>query len=173
MESPIDTRVRAARYGPVFGETVHQAIGFALCDGAKNMGACVDRAVRLTGLNEHRDEAVADVARAMATLETESLARAPGADLQIEYPVAAAHGSERLVVGYVDLLAVRGAELLIVDFKTDQAPPTPASDVKQTHPKYVEQVKLYAEMLREEPSLASMRIRCGLLFTAESGVRWV
>ena len=160
---------RKSRFGRVFGDTVHLAIGLALRDPALAPPAAVARAAAATGLAEHRAEAAEDVARALAALEKAGLRWAPGPELQLEYPVAQARNG-RLLVGYVDLLAVRDAGLAVVDFKTD-APPT--GDVAATHPAYVEQVRTYARILEELGLAAAGTVRAGLLFTAEQEVRWV
>ncbi len=131
-----------------------------------------DRAARsaaASGLAEHRAEAAEDVARALAALEKAGLRRAPGPDLQLEYPVAQARNG-RLLVGYVDLLAADSSGLVVVDFKTD-APP--AGDVAATHAAYVEQVRSYARILEELGLAAAGTVRAGLLFTAEQEIRWI
>jgi ATP-dependent exoDNAse (exonuclease V) beta subunit len=160
---------RKSRFGRVFGDTVHLAIGLALRDPALASPAAVARAAAATGLAEHGAEAAEDVARALAALEKAGLRRAPGPDLQLEYPVAQARNG-RLLVGYVDLLAADKRGLAVIDFKTD-APP--AGDVAATHAAYVEQVRSYARMLEELGVAAAGTVRAGLLFTAEQEVRWV
>ncbi|HEY6098475.1 MAG TPA: UvrD-helicase domain-containing protein, partial [Anaeromyxobacter sp.] len=74
---------REGRFGSVFGETVHRAIGLALRDGLLP-AAAVERAGHATGGEAHRAEAVADVERALAALEGAGLRRAPGPDLRLE-----------------------------------------------------------------------------------------
>jgi ATP-dependent exoDNAse (exonuclease V) beta subunit len=160
---------RKSRFGRVFGDTVHLAIGLALRDAALAPAAAVARAASTTGLAEHRAEAAGDVARALGALEKAGLRRAPCPDLRLEYPVAQPRDG-RLLVGYVDLLAADARGLAVVDFKTD-APP--AGDVAATHPAYVEQVRTYARMLEELGLAAPGTARAGLLFTAEQEIRWV
>ena len=104
-----------------------------------------------------------------AALATAGLRRAPGPDLQLEYPVALA-ADGKLVQGYVDLLGVRDGRLAVVDFKTD-APP--ADDVHATHAAYVEQVRSYARILEELGLAVPGTVSAGLLFTAEQEIRWV
>ena len=160
---------RKSRYGRVFGDTVHLAIGLALRDLALVPAAAVARAAAATGLSEHRAEAAEDVDRALAALARAGLRRSPGPDLQLEYPVAL--GAEgKLVQGYVDLLGIRGGRFAVVDFKTD-APP--AGDLLQTHAAYVEQVRSYARMLVALGVAPEGGVEAGLLFTAEDEVRWV
>ncbi|WP_242393276.1 UvrD-helicase domain-containing protein [Anaeromyxobacter oryzisoli] len=160
---------RRSRFGPVFGETVHAAIGLALRDAALSPAAAVARAASASGLAERHAEAIEDVRRALAALAAAGLRRPPGADLQLEYPVALA-ADGKLVQGYVDLLGTRGGRIAVVDFKTD-APP--AGDVHATHAAYVEQVRSYARMLVALGVAREGEIEAGLLFTAEGTVRWV
>jgi ATP-dependent helicase/nuclease subunit A len=160
---------RKSRFGRVFGDTVHLAIGLALRHPALAPAAAVARAAAATGLADHHSEAAEDVARALAALEKAGLRRAPGSDLQLEYPIAVARDG-RLLVGYVDLLAADGRGLAVVDFKTD-APPE--GDVAATHPAYVEQARSYARILEELRLAAAGTARAGLLFTAEKEIRWI
>jgi ATP-dependent helicase/nuclease subunit A len=160
---------RESRFGRVFGDTVHLAIGLGLRDPALAPEAAVARAAAATGLAEHHAEAAEDVARAVAALEKAGLRRAPGPDLQLVYPVALARDG-RLLVGYVDLLAAEAGGLVVVDFKTD-APP--AGDVAATHPAYVEQVRSYARIVEDLGLAQPGSVRPGLLFTAEAEIRWV
>jgi ATP-dependent helicase/nuclease subunit A len=161
-------KARKGRFGPVFGETVHAAIGVALREPSLDAAAAVARAARATGLSDHVAEAGQDVERALAALEREGLREPPGDALRLEYPVALARDG-RLLVGYVDLLAARDGGLVVVDFKTD-APPTAA--VAASHPDYVEQVRAYASILVELGLAPEGKVRCALLFTADGGIRW-
>jgi len=160
---------RKGRFGAEFGETVHLAIGNALREPVLTPADAVARAALETGLADHRAEAAEDVARALAALEREGLRRLPGEDLRLEYPVAAGRGTV-LLTGYVDLLAERGGELVVLDFKTD-APP--AGEVTSSHPAYVEQVRSYERILVELGIASEGRVRGGLLFTGDGRVRWV
>jgi ATP-dependent helicase/nuclease subunit A len=153
----------------VFGETVHLAIGLALREPALAPTAAVERASAATALADHRAEAAADVARALAALERAGLRRRPGPELQLEYPVALARDG-RLLAGYVDLLAATAAGLAVVDFKTD-APPE--GDVAAAHPAYVEQVRSYAAILEALGLAAPGTVRAALLYTADGELRWV
>lgn len=67
-------------------------------------------------------------------------------------------------MGYIDVVVAKGDELVVIDFKTDAAPLGP---VAQTHAEHVEQVGTYARML------GAAKVRGGLLFTQDGGVRWV
>jgi len=159
---------RAGRFGRVFGDTVHAAIGIALRGPDVAPEEAVARASRATGLSDHLDAAAGDVARALAALEREGLRRLPGPDLRLEYPVAAAVG-ETLLEGYVDLLAARDRGLWVVDFKTD----APAQgDVGASYPAYLEQVRSYGRVLESLGLAGPGAVRCGLLFTGDGTLRW-
>ena len=112
---------RESRFGNVFGETVHLAIGVALrAPGAR--GATRSHASRRRlACTEHLSDAAEDVARALAALEREGLRRVPGDDLRLEYPIATGEAG-KLLLGYLDLLATKDGGVVVVDFKTD-APP--------------------------------------------------
>ena len=160
---------RRSRFGRLFGETVHLAIGLALRDPALAPAAAVARTAAAVGLTERLAEAAEDVARALAALGKAGLRRAPGSDLQLEYPVALATDG-KIVQGYLDLVGVRDGRLAVVDFKTD-APPE--GDVESTHAAYVEQVRSYARILVALGLANEGSVDTGLLFTAENAVRWV
>jgi ATP-dependent helicase/nuclease subunit A len=68
--------------------------------------------------------------------------------------------AQTLVSGQIDRLVVRQAEVLIVDFKTNHAPPKLAAEAP---PAYVRQLALYRAVLRKlYPQRA---IRAALLWT--------
>jgi ATP-dependent helicase/nuclease subunit A len=160
---------REGRFGRVFGDTVHLAIGVALREPSRAPPEAVALAALETGLAAHLAEAAQDVARALRALEAEGLRRPPGPDLRLEYPVAAARQGT-LLAGYLDLLAARGGETVVVDFKTD-APPR--GELQASHPAYLEQVKSYGRILVELGVARQGAVRCGLLFTADGVMRWV
>jgi ATP-dependent helicase/nuclease subunit A len=162
-------KAREGRFGRTFGQTVHLAIGVALREPDLAPAEAVARAAAETGLEEHRAQAAEDVARSLAALEREGIRRAPGSDLRLEYPVAAAREGA-LLSGYIDLLAERNGELLVLDFKTD-APPS--GDAEASHPAYVEQARSYGRLLVELGLAREGKVRCGLLFTGDGGLRWV
>ena len=158
---------RDGRFGGLFGTTVHHAVGLVL--GGIPLEKAVARAVKLTGLPEHRDEVHADVGRALDALESERLPRSLGLDLRVEYPIAGAvHGE--LVVGYVDLVGASADRLAVVELKTDAAP---NGAPERAYPEYVAQVRTYGELLAASGVVGSRRLRCGLLFTAEGRIRWI
>jgi ATP-dependent helicase/nuclease subunit A len=118
---------------------------------------------------EHVAEAAQDVARALGALEPEGLRRVPGPDLRLEYPLATGEGG-LLLQGYVDLLAAGAGGVVVVDFKTDAPPPGFVADA---YPAYVEQVREYGRILVKLGLAREGAVRCGLLFTADGGLRWV
>ncbi len=91
-------------------------------------------------------------------------------DLQLEYPLAGPGDEGTLLAGYVDLVAVTGDRVDILDFKTDVPP---AGPVEAACPEYARQVRLYARLLADAGLPAGRRLRCGLLFTADGVIRWV
>ena len=159
---------RGGRYGAVFGETVHRAIG-SLMNAGVAAELAVQRAAAITGLQDHLDEAVRDVARAVDALRSEGLFRPVGADLRLEYPLAGPGDDGKLLVGYADLVSATERQLDIVDFKTDQPP---RESMEAEFPEYAEQVRTYARLLIGG-GVRSAAIRCGLLFTAEGRIRWL
>ena len=168
VEEPAQRKPREGRFGHLFGSAVHQAIGLLLRDPALGPAEAVRRAATRVGLSEHLDEAVADVGRAWQALQAEGLARPPGPDLQLEYPVAAPWPDGSLLMGYVDLVGAAADRLDVLDFKTD-APPAGLgggclSRVRQPG-------RLYGRLL--PGVLGGRRLRLGLLFTADGGIRWV
>ena len=161
---------RVGRYGREFGDTVHRAIGLAMRDPSLSAARAVRSAAMRTGLQEHFDEAAADVTRALDALRQHGLLRRLGTDLQLEYPVAGAGQGGKLLVGYTDLVSVTAERLEIIDFKTDQPPP---GQVGQTYPEYVAQVRTYAQLLDTAGVRGERELRCGLLYTADGVIRWV
>lgn len=152
---------RVGRFGAVFGETVHRAIGYALRFGL-DVGEAVRRAQLATGLDGHCDEAVSDVARSLNVLQ--KLVPAPlklGSRLRLEHPVCCTSDNQ-LVIGYIDLVAAVSDEAIIIDFKTDLPPPTDDAIPSA----YLHQLRAYQGAL-------GLRSRAGLLFTADGVVRWL
>jgi ATP-dependent helicase/nuclease subunit A len=88
MVDAIDSKPRQGRFGGLFGSVVHRAIGLILRDGALTTQEAVRREAERFALEDHLDEAVADVVRALETLRTEGLAGPIGGHLQVEYPIA-------------------------------------------------------------------------------------
>jgi len=163
---------RVGRFGPVFGDTVHRALGLVLERGLA-APAAVERAAREMGRSEHLDEAVNDVERALAALRSDGVVNG---SYRLEYPVAiderAADGDGLLVVGSIDLISVDGDRLDIIDFKTDRAPGE-GERAEGTHPAYVAQVSAYARMLDRTGVSSGKRVRRGLLFTETGAIHWL
>jgi ATP-dependent helicase/nuclease subunit A len=158
---------REGRYGGLFGMTVHHAIGLVIRDGGMTPGEAVRRAARWFGLEEHLTEAAADVERALGAVRAFGIARPPGPELQLEYPVAAVWEEGQLLGGYIDLVGVVDGQACVLDFKTDAPPRGP---VEHAYPGYAAQVRAYGRLLR---GAGHARVRCGLLFTADGEIRWV
>jgi ATP-dependent helicase/nuclease subunit A len=142
--------------------TVHLAIGRAWRAGLVPEQA-VAQAASQTGLATHLADAAADVHRAGVALHALDIEPASCA---LEYPIAGLTARGALVAGYADLVAVQPDHLLVLDFKTD-APPSGLDDVL---PRYVDQVRGYADALRR--ALPPQPIRAGLLYTADGAIRW-
>ncbi|MFQ5665433.1 MAG: UvrD-helicase domain-containing protein [Candidatus Binatia bacterium] len=164
------SRRREGRYGFVFGETVHRAIGLVMRTPSLLPDAAVRSVAQRTALDKHLTEAAADVARATEALRREGLLRQPAAGLRLEYPVAGCGEGGKLLVGYADLVSATSHSLDVIDFKTDQPP---AGPVEQTYPNYVAQVRAYGQLLQAAGVRGQRQLRCGLLFTADGEIRWV
>jgi len=160
---------REGRFGGLFGTTVHHAMGLLLRDTGVTPEDAIRRAAQRTGLDVHLDEAVADAKRALETLRAEGLARPVGPELQIEYPVAAAWEGGQLLSGYIDLVGANDEQVDVIDFKTDAPPEGP---VERAYPEYAVQVLVYGRVLEETGVVGDRRLRCGLLFTGDGGIRW-
>jgi len=146
---------REGRFGPVFGETVHRAIGFILTGHLAEPSAAIEAARAWTGLDEYLDEARADVARTLEALRTRGLPTVAGDELVLEYPVAFATDGH-LVTGYIDYLAIRADQIWVIDFKTD------AMGNSGPLPAYEAQVVAYQGAVN---ALAeARRVRAGLLY---------
>jgi ATP-dependent helicase/nuclease subunit A len=167
---PVAAKQFEGRYGGVFGSVVHAAIGVMLRSGSIAVRDAVRSVAGRYGLLEHLDEAAADVSRSLETLRRAGLARAPGPDLQIEYPIAGAWDGGLLLSGYIDLVAVADGHVDVIDFKTDAPPQGP---VEHAYPRYVGQVRAYGRLLGASGIPKDRTIRCGLLFTADGEIRWV
>ena len=158
---------RESRYGSAFGSVVHRAI--ELCFSSINViaAAAVAQAASEHALSEHLSEAEQDVTRVLDTLRSEGIQGLAGPRFRLEYPIAGPEDG-RLLLGTIDLVANRGDELVIIDFKTD-SPPAGAVEVEL--PSYVEQLRTYARILGAGPS--ARQIRLGLLFSATGEIAWV
>jgi ATP-dependent helicase/nuclease subunit A len=114
-----------------------------------------DPALALGG-DERRD--LADEVRRI--VDAPDLAGLFGPTSRAEVPLAGVIGGER-IFGQIDRLAVSDAEVLIVDYKSDRAPPVEPDQVPLA---YLRQMAAYRALLREVyPGRA---VRCALLWTA-------
>ena len=156
---------KKGRFGTLFGETVHVAIGLAL-RAAQGAEDAVRSAAARTHLNAHVPAAVADVLRALATLDALGVS-VGGGRYRLEYPIAGLAPGGELVAGYADLVAELPDGIVLLDFKTDVPPATEALIPRA----YLDQVHGYAGVL--EQALGTGPIRAGLLFTADATVRWL
>lgn len=170
MADPALSKPRKGRFGPLFGTTVHHAIGLVLRDSTLTPEEAARVAAQRFDLQDHLSECIADVTRALESLQTEGLVRPLGSDLQVEYPVAAAWEGGQLLGGYIDLVSATDGRLDVLDFKTDTPPP---DLVEQTYPGYVAQVRAYGRLLETTVAQRDRSARCGLLFTGDGGIRWV
>jgi ATP-dependent helicase/nuclease subunit A len=165
---PLPRKSREGRFGSVFGETVHRAIGILLRDRSISAEEAIQRAARRTGLGEHLEEAVGDVSRTLRGLGSEGLLGPIDPYLQIEYPVAGLWDGGQLLGGYIDLVSAGDGRLDVIDFKTDAPPVGP---VEHAYPAYASQVRLYGDLLLTSGVAGRRHIRCGLLFTADGRIR--
>jgi ATP-dependent helicase/nuclease subunit A len=150
---------RPSRFGSVFGDVVHQAIGSVLSRGWPASRA-VESAATIAGLADHCDEAVADVERAITTLRDAELI-GDKITVRLEYPIAVVRDGA-IVSGYLDFISAIGDTTIVVDFKTDQVVGT---DVLATYAHYVRQVQTYADVVGAT--------RSALLFTANGQLAWL
>jgi ATP-dependent helicase/nuclease subunit A len=148
LDFALHEELRRGRFGPVFGNTVHRALALVLGPVSLAVDAALGQACAATGLAVHIDEVAADVLRALATLQVFQGTR------RLEYPVAGVRNG-LLLQGYVDLVIADGAQLTVIDFKTDAPAAAPRA-------KYVAQVRAYAELLGAT--------RAALLFTADGSL---
>jgi ATP-dependent helicase/nuclease subunit A len=166
----VDPKPRQGRFGSLFGSVVHRAIGRLLRDGGITIQEVVRHEAERFGLEDHLDEVVADVSRTLETLQKEGLAGPIGAHLQVEYPIASAWEGGQLLGGYIDLVGATEGLFRVVDFKTDTPPVGP---VDQSYPEYAAQVRTYGRLLVATGLLGERKLACGLLFTADGGIRWI
>jgi ATP-dependent exoDNAse (exonuclease V) beta subunit len=113
------------------------------------------------GLENHIDEAIQDVQRALDALKkmgllADNVTRCP------EYPVVMPDDQGRLITGYIDLVAHAPDCTWIIDFKTD---PPSEGPLELAYPDYIKQINLYKELLSNTVQL-DKPIRAGLLFSA-------
>jgi ATP-dependent helicase/nuclease subunit A len=148
---------------------VHRALEICLREAQVTARDAVYGAAQEVGLTVHLPEAVQDVARGLGALEQHGLLGLVGESMRLEYPVSGIGEGGLVLLGYVDLVRVDGKVLTVIDFKTDQPP---QQDVAAELPGYVAQVQMYARLLTLG-GVGDGAVKCGLLFTADGGLRWV
>ncbi|NUP07969.1 MAG: UvrD-helicase domain-containing protein [Polyangiaceae bacterium] len=161
---------RPSRFGTVFGDTVHRALGEALRRELSPVEA-VHRAAARTGLVEHVDEAVRDVERGLRCLEDHGLTLEGTDALRLEYPIVGQALTGNMLVGYIDLLVSTKDGLRLIDFKTDRS--DAATPLREGFPSYVKQVETYVALLHEAGVSGEREVKAGLLFTDEGSLRWL
>ncbi|MCD8571486.1 MAG: double-strand break repair helicase AddA [Alphaproteobacteria bacterium] len=97
-------------------------------------GAALDKAVQA--------EILAEV---LAVLDHPEFAALFGLGSQAEVPVSGFTADGTLVSGQIDRLLVTDDKILIVDYKTNRAPPAEAKDIPEI---YIRQMRSYAALLR-------------------------
>ena len=111
------------------------------------------------GLGADEQRALADEIRRI--LEAPDLAGLFGPNSRAEVLLAGVIG-DRMVFGQIDRLAVSPDEVLVLDYKSDRAPPDEPDQVPVA---YLRQMAAYRALLRQiYPGRA---VRCGLLWTQE------
>ncbi len=102
-------------------------------------------------------------AEIMAVLDHADFAEIFGASARAEVPLAGVAGMGAgavVVAGQVDRLLVRGADVLVVDYKTNRPPPVDVADVPAI---YLKQMAAYTAVLQR--IYPDKTIRCALLWT--------
>jgi ATP-dependent helicase/nuclease subunit A len=74
-------------------------------------------------------------------------------------------GETRLVSGKIDRIAVENERVILLDFKTDYAPPKSAVDVPQA---YLTQMALYRAII--QPLYPAKNVECALLYTGSANL---
>jgi ATP-dependent helicase/nuclease subunit A len=158
-------KAERSRYGTAFGSTVHRAIELGLGGARGTIADWVRCAAREHRLEQHLEEAAADVDRALAVV------RGFGStEMQVEYPVCMGGPNGTLLVGIIDLLLPGDGEIVVLDYKTD-APPAPGATLA-AYPVYRRQLELYVDALKATGFVGDRRMRTGLLFTGSGRVLW-
>jgi ATP-dependent helicase/nuclease subunit A len=110
------------------------------------------------------------VAEALAVLAAPGLAHLFGPDSRGEIAVAGRvldrAGRPREVAGRIDRLVVEAGRVLLVDFKTDRAPPATPAEVS---PVYRDQLAIYRALIA--PLFPGRTVVCGFVWTV--GPRWM
>jgi ATP-dependent helicase/nuclease subunit A len=108
------------------------------------------------------------VAEVISVLTDPSFASAFAAGSRAEVSVMGqleVHGEMRLVSGKIDRIAVEDGRVILLDFKTDYAPPASAADIPE---QYLTQMALYRAII--QPLYPDKPIECALLYTASANL---
>ncbi|MBY0381804.1 MAG: double-strand break repair helicase AddA [Xanthobacteraceae bacterium] len=111
--------------------------------------------------DEHEQTRLAD--QVIALIGTSEFANLFGPDSRAEVSIAGrieTRDGVALVSGQIDRLVIGESEIMIVDYKTNHAPPDRISDVPSP---YLKQLALYRAVLRK--LYANRTVRCALLWT--------
>ena len=108
-------------------------------------------------LDEALQEEIA--AEVLGVLEAPAIAHAFGPGSRAEVPLAGALG-DQAIAGQVDRLVVGEHEVLVIDYKTNRAPPATPDRVPAA---YLRQMAAYGALLRQ--IYPDRRVRCALLWT--------
>lgn len=165
----LERKVAGARFGKVFGTTVHRALELLLSGAIGQLDIALDLAMAESGLKEDRSEAQADIERAVSALQAAGLSPAADTEVATEYPLAQQWRDGQLLTGIIDLLVVAPEQVTVIDFKTDAVRPGPLATA---YPEYDAQLSLYGEMLRTAAVVGTRSLRHGMLFTATGELRW-
>ncbi len=161
-------KIEGARYGAEFGSLVHRALELALGGGQTPARNAVENAAAGAGVRERIGEAIEDVERTLAALRDNGISQ-PGWQLLCEYPICHVQPGQ-LLNGFIDLLAVSGNEVAVIDFKSDQPR---EGEVASAYPDYAEQLRLYGAALEHSGRMEGRTLRLGLLLTATGELRWL
>ncbi|MBI1815817.1 MAG: UvrD-helicase domain-containing protein [Deltaproteobacteria bacterium] len=162
-------KAAGARFGNQFGIVVHRALELLLSGAQPSPHEAVSLAARENNFDEHAAEALADVERALAALDSADVTADNGWQLCCEYPVYDVQPGT-LLSGFIDLLAVSANEVLVIDFKSDQPRD---GDVASAYPAYAAQLRLYGEALEHSGRIGKRKVRLALLLTATGELRWL
>jgi ATP-dependent helicase/nuclease subunit A len=161
LSGELEAKQAASRFGPEFGMTVHAALSAILRGIQAEVERVVSACAARYGLENHIDDAVADVRRMLNALKKIKLLAARVVRYP-EYPVVMPDKEGQLIAGYIDLVACAPDCVWIIDFKTDAPPEGP---LEVAHPDYLKQISLYKELLSKTAKIKT-QVRASLLFSA-------
>jgi ATP-dependent helicase/nuclease subunit A len=139
----VDQRARALQRGTLVHRLLQSLPDLAAARRREAAGQYLARAAD----GWSRDERDALTAQVLALIDDPRFAAvfAPGSRAEVPIVGRLAHnGTQRLISGQIDRLAVTADRILIVDYKTNHAPPRRPEDAPQP---YIEQLALYRAVL--------------------------